>query len=129
MGYFYKPDTTSHWAFSFIFVTDVTCFQGFFHFSDMQAILEHFCVYHINAPGQDDGAVPLIQGWVCIVVESMQVMSTNIYWEGGINELGLFLGCMGLICSGHELGNPTKIVYLQALLTFLMCTLLNFRYF
>ncbi|KAF6018193.1 hypothetical protein EB796_023486 [Bugula neritina] len=40
----------------------VTGFQNFFHFTDMVVILEHFCVYHINAPGQDDGALPLIQG-------------------------------------------------------------------
>lgn len=49
---------------SFFVFADVTCFQGFFHFSDMATILEHFCVYHVNAPGQDDGALPLIQGYV-----------------------------------------------------------------
>lgn len=44
------------------FITDVTCFQGFFQFPDMQAILEHFCVYHLNAPGQHDGAAALDAG-------------------------------------------------------------------
>ncbi|CAE1284684.1 unnamed protein product [Acanthosepion pharaonis] len=37
----------------------VTCFQGFFSFADMQPILRHFCVYHFNAPGQEEGALPL----------------------------------------------------------------------
>lgn len=36
-----------------------TCFQGFFNFSEMQPILRHFCVYHVNAPGQEDGALLL----------------------------------------------------------------------
>lgn len=38
---------------------DITCFQGFFNFTDMQPILRHFCVYHVNAPGQEDGALHL----------------------------------------------------------------------
>ncbi|CAG5116506.1 unnamed protein product [Candidula unifasciata] len=34
-----------------------TCFQGFFSYHEMQPILRHFCVYHVNAPGQEDGAL------------------------------------------------------------------------
>ncbi|XP_064641167.1 protein NDRG3-like isoform X11 [Lineus longissimus] len=37
----------------------MTCFQGFFNFADMQPLLRHFCVYHVNAPGQQEGAIPL----------------------------------------------------------------------
>lgn len=37
----------------------VSCFQGFFNYDEMQPILRHFCVYHINAPGQDEGAMHL----------------------------------------------------------------------
>nr|XP_022342260.1 protein NDRG3-like isoform X3 [Crassostrea virginica] len=36
-----------------------TCFQGFFNFTDMQPILRNFCVYHVNAPGQEDGSLQL----------------------------------------------------------------------
>lgn len=39
-----------------------TCFQGFFSYNDMQPILRHFCVYHVNAPGQHEGCLPLPQG-------------------------------------------------------------------
>jgi hypothetical protein len=39
--------------------SDVTCFQGFFNFSDIQPILKHFCVYHVNAPGQEEGSLHL----------------------------------------------------------------------
>lgn len=37
-------------------LNSTTCFQGFFNFEDMQVILRHFTVYHINAPGQHEGA-------------------------------------------------------------------------
>jgi len=36
-----------------------TQFQGFFNFPDMQTLLKHFSVYHINAVGQEEGAAPL----------------------------------------------------------------------
>jgi len=39
-----------------------TCFQGFFNFPEMRMILDHFCVYHINAPGQQEGCLQLPQG-------------------------------------------------------------------
>ncbi|KPJ09197.1 Protein NDRG3 [Papilio machaon] len=35
------------------------CFQTFFNYVDMRALLENFCVYHINAPGQEEGAPSL----------------------------------------------------------------------
>ncbi|XP_060076378.1 protein NDRG3-like isoform X1 [Ylistrum balloti] len=37
----------------------VTNFQGFFSYQDMQPILRHFCVYHVNAPGQEESALHL----------------------------------------------------------------------
>lgn len=37
----------------------ITCFQGFFSYADMQPILKNFCVYHLNAPGQEEGAMHL----------------------------------------------------------------------
>ena len=35
---------------------DASNFQAFFHNSEMKELLENFCVYHVNAPGQQDGA-------------------------------------------------------------------------
>lgn len=43
--------------------TDV-CFQPFFNYVDMRTLLENFCVYHVNAPGQEDGAPSLPEEWV-----------------------------------------------------------------
>ena len=56
-----KVLTINFWqAYKWIFLpSDVSCFQGFFNFPDMQPILKHFCVYHVNAPGQEQGAAQL----------------------------------------------------------------------
>lgn len=43
---------------TFVPFADV-CFQPFFNFVDMRALLENFCVYHVNAPGQEEGAPSL----------------------------------------------------------------------
>ena len=54
--------TSSTYAYHFLFqCADVTQFQGFFNFPDMQTLLKHFCVYHINGVGQEEGAAPLPQ--------------------------------------------------------------------
>ena len=47
---------------------DVTCFQGFFGFNEMQPLLRHFCVYHVNAPGQEEGALHLKPEYVGVFV-------------------------------------------------------------
>jgi Ndr family len=44
----------------------VTQFHGFFNFCDMEPVMESFCAYHINAPGQEPDAEPLPQGFVLL---------------------------------------------------------------
>lgn len=39
-------------------------FQAFFNFVDMRAIMDKFCIYHINAPGQEEGAPPLPEDYI-----------------------------------------------------------------
>lgn len=37
-------------------LTDVSNFQAFFNFVDMRILGQNFCIYHINAPGQEENA-------------------------------------------------------------------------
>lgn len=39
--------------------SDVTSFQTFFNYTEMRTLMSNFCVYHVNAPGQEEGAAPL----------------------------------------------------------------------
>lgn len=41
----------------------VTQFHGFFNFCDMEPIMESFCAYHINAPGQEAECESFPQGY------------------------------------------------------------------
>lgn len=45
-------------VFSFYFA-DATSFAGFFNYPTMRTLLENFCVYHVTAPGQEEGAPSL----------------------------------------------------------------------
>ncbi|XP_045192858.2 protein NDRG3-like isoform X3 [Mercenaria mercenaria] len=46
-------------TFHDIGLNHITCFQGFFSYPDMVQIMKHFCVYHLNAPGMEEGAMNL----------------------------------------------------------------------
>jgi len=37
-------------------LNSITQFHGFFNFSDMEPIMDSFCAYHINAPGQEESS-------------------------------------------------------------------------
>lgn len=43
---------------------DISSYQAFFNFVDMRALLENFCVFHVNAPGQEEGAPAFPEEWV-----------------------------------------------------------------
>lgn len=38
---------------------DATNFAGFFNYPTMRGLLDNFCVYHVTAPGQEEGAATL----------------------------------------------------------------------
>lgn len=40
-------------------VTDASNFQAFFNYNEMRVLLDNFSVYHVNAPGQEEGAATL----------------------------------------------------------------------
>nr|XP_023026884.1 uncharacterized protein LOC111514876 [Leptinotarsa decemlineata] len=42
----------------------ISSFQAFFNYIDMRALLENFCVYHVNAPGQEEGAHTLPEDYI-----------------------------------------------------------------
>ncbi|ESO04006.1 hypothetical protein HELRODRAFT_185603 [Helobdella robusta] len=43
-------------------LNSTSCFQGFFNYVEMQVIMKNFCVYHVNAIGQEENAPTLPQG-------------------------------------------------------------------
>ena len=81
-----------------IYFSGSTCFQGFFNYPDMQPILRHFCVYHMNCPGQQEGSLPLPQGYVSIWAEGRGYVT----WDMG--------GALKRECTGGpEVGKPKEL--------------------
>ncbi|CAF3009667.1 unnamed protein product [Rotaria socialis] len=56
-----------------------TQFHHFFSFSEMIPITEHFTVYHINAPGQEDRATPLPSTSVYPTMEELAETVNDVF--------------------------------------------------
>ncbi|XP_066948655.1 protein NDRG3 isoform X10 [Macrobrachium rosenbergii] len=56
----------------------VTNFQAFFSYPEMRNILTNFCVVHINAPGQEEGAHTLPEGYVYPTIEELSETVTCV---------------------------------------------------
>ncbi|XP_064122040.1 protein NDRG3-like isoform X5 [Macrobrachium nipponense] len=56
----------------------VTNFQAFFSYPEMRNILSNFCVVHINAPGQEEGAHTLPEGYVYPTIEELSETVTCV---------------------------------------------------
>lgn len=49
----------------------VTNFQAFFLYPEMRNVVNNFCIVHVNAPGQEDGAPTLPEGYVYPTMEQL----------------------------------------------------------
>lgn len=48
-----------------------SAFLGFFNFVEVQPLLEHFCIYHIDAPGQEDHNTSFPENYVYPTMDEM----------------------------------------------------------
>lgn len=84
----------------------VTCFQSFFCFHQVQPLLKHFAVYHINFPGQNEDAVALDENYVYPTMDEMAELIKEIIEYYRIKDcicIGVGAGAnvflrFGLIC-------------------------------
>lgn len=56
----------------------VTNFQAFFLYPEMSKVIENFCVIHVNAPGQEEGAPNLPEGYVYPTMEELSEILTSV---------------------------------------------------
>ncbi|KAK8750637.1 hypothetical protein OTU49_014931 [Cherax quadricarinatus] len=56
----------------------VTNFQAFFLYPEMRNILNNFCIVHVNAPGQEEGAPTLPEGYVYPTMEELSETITCV---------------------------------------------------
>uniref|UniRef100_A0A8C4QF49 Ndrg family member 3b n=1 Tax=Eptatretus burgeri TaxID=7764 RepID=A0A8C4QF49_EPTBU len=58
-----------------------TCFDALFADEDMQEIIKHFCIYHIDAPGQYPGAPAFPEGYQYPSMEQLAEMVPTIVYK------------------------------------------------
>ncbi|CAB3226144.1 unnamed protein product [Arctia plantaginis] len=86
------------------------CFQPFFNFVDMRALLESFCVYHVNAPGQEDGALSLPEDYVYPTMDELANQLNYVLGHFGINSfIGFGVGAGANILARFAIAQPSKV--------------------
>ena len=112
-------------------LNSATCFEGFFSMPEMKPILQKFCVYHINAPGQQEGCLPLpqgightgdatsIQGYVYPTMDQLAEMLLPVMQFYGVNQfIGFGVGAGANVLARFAIKYPDKV----EALTLLNCT-------
>ncbi|XP_073973018.1 misexpression suppressor of KSR 2 isoform X6 [Rhodnius prolixus] len=88
----------------------ISCFQAFFNFSEMRALLENFCVYHVNAPGQEEGATPLPEDYEYPTMDELAAQLNFVLSHFGLRTvIGLGVGAGGNVLARFALGHPDKV--------------------
>ncbi|XP_049884618.1 protein NDRG3-like isoform X2 [Pectinophora gossypiella] len=94
-------------------------FQPFFNFVDMRALLEHFCVYHVNAPGQEEGAPVLPQDYIYPTMDELANQINYVMGHFGFRTfIGFGVGAGANILARFALAHPQKV----DALTLINCT-------
>lgn len=85
-------------------------FQAFFNFVDTRSILDKFCVYHINAPGQEEGALTLPEEYVYPTMDELSNQIDFVLGHFGIKSfIGLGVGAGANVLSRYALMNPQRV--------------------
>lgn len=97
-------------TFHDIGLNHITCFQGFFSFSEMQPILRHFCVYHINAPGQEEGALHLKPEFVYPTMDQLVEAVHCVVEHYGLKTIiGFGVGAGANVFARYELAYHDRV--------------------
>ncbi|XP_038664733.1 protein NDRG1-like isoform X1 [Scyliorhinus canicula] len=87
-----------------------SCFNALFNSEDMQEITLHFAVYHINAPGQQEGAPTFPNGYQYPSMDQMSEMLPAIMKQFGIKSIiGIGVGAGAYILTKFALTFPDLV--------------------
>lgn len=88
----------------------ISNFQAFFNFSEMRVLLENFCVYHVNAPGQEEGAAAFPEDYEYPTMEELAAQLMFVLTHFGLRSvIGIGVGAGGNILARFALNNPDKM--------------------
>ncbi|XP_011504474.1 PREDICTED: protein NDRG3 isoform X1 [Ceratosolen solmsi marchali] len=88
----------------------ISSFQGFFNYIDMRVLLENFCVYHVNAPGQEEGAATLAEEYIYPTMEELAEQLLFVVGHFGLRSvIGFGVGAGANILARFALAHPEKV--------------------
>ncbi|XP_014215346.1 protein NDRG3 isoform X2 [Copidosoma floridanum] len=88
----------------------ISSFQAFFNYIDMRVLLENFCVYHVNAPGQEEGAPTLPEDYVYPSMEELGEQLLFVMGHFGLKSaIGFGVGAGANILARFALAHPEKV--------------------
>lgn len=108
-------------TFHDIGLTSKTCFQGFFNYPDMKKLMKNFCVYHVNALGQHEGALtlplglgiqpaPLPKDYVYPTMDQQAMSILSVIEHFGIKSfIGFGVGAGANILCRFALARPERV--------------------
>ncbi|XP_018566471.1 protein NDRG3 isoform X2 [Anoplophora glabripennis] len=88
----------------------ISSFQAFFNYIDMRALLENFCVYHVNAPGQEEGAQTLPEDYVYPTMDELANQISYVLTHFGIKQfIGFGVGAGSNVLCRFALSHPSQV--------------------
>ncbi|XP_053963789.1 protein NDRG3 isoform X2 [Anastrepha ludens] len=87
-----------------------TSFAGFFNFPPMRGLLENFCVYHVTAPGQEEGAPTLPEDYIFPTMDELAAQLVFVMSHFGLKSvIGFGVGAGANILARFAHTNPDKV--------------------
>ncbi|XP_057319969.1 protein NDRG3 isoform X5 [Microplitis mediator] len=88
----------------------ISSFQAFFNYIDMRVLLENFCVYHVNAPGQEEGSPTLPFDYVYPTMDELAQQLLFVLGHFGLKSvIGFGVGAGANILARFALSHPSKV--------------------
>uniref|UniRef100_A0A182ITH9 Uncharacterized protein n=1 Tax=Anopheles atroparvus TaxID=41427 RepID=A0A182ITH9_ANOAO len=85
-------------------------FAGFFNFPTMRSLLDNFCVYHVNAPGQEEGAPTFPEDYVYPTFDELASQLLFVMTHFNLKSIiGFGIGAGANILARFALANPDKV--------------------
>lgn len=87
-----------------------SAFLGFFNFHQVRPLLQHFCVYHIDAPGQEEGSPQLAVDYNYPTMDELAELLGEVVDHFALKSfIGFGIGAGANVLSRYALKHPIKV--------------------
>ena len=88
----------------------ISNFQALFNFPDMAEIVQNFCILHVNAPGQEEGASTLPEDFVYPTMDKLAEQVNDVINHFAIVKyIGIGVGLGANVLIRHALKYPERV--------------------